>query len=138
MLRISGWPRAGRPVWRRLAERRLRRRAHRPAPQAGSTQVDCPKSSNVVEGFTARKTTTNSCATAKGPGAGQAGLTAASPRYRLKLLKSVDKALSQASKVSIRMNGWGVLSMQFLVHTAEEEPVFIEFLCMPRVGEEED
>jgi hypothetical protein len=53
-------------------------------------------------------------------------------RYRLKLLKPSEKALALSAKVSIRINGWGYLSIKYLVQTDYPQPLFIEYLvrCM--------
>eukprot|EP00039_Didymoeca_costata_P002839 m.62994 g.62994 ORF g.62994 m.62994 type:complete len:287 (+) comp11552_c0_seq1:189-1049(+) len=78
---------------------------------AGITQVDCPKESDMVESFTCDCTQIN--------------------RYRLTLLKPSEKALALSTKISIRMNEWGVLSMQCLINTEDGQAVFVEFLCLP-------
>eukprot|EP00051_Salpingoeca_urceolata_P014671 m.187150 g.187150 ORF g.187150 m.187150 type:complete len:291 (+) comp18153_c0_seq1:159-1031(+) len=82
--------------------------------QAASAQIDCPKDSQEIESFTCQQVLVH--------------------RYRLKLLKPCEKALSLSSKISIRLNTRGFLSIQFLVEVGKQA-VFIEFLCLP---EEDD
>ena len=77
---------------------------------AGTSQVDCPKDSDVIETFTCSQISVND--------------------YNLKLIKPSEKALGLSEKISIRMNSWGVLSTQYLVQTGDGQNVFIEFLCM--------
>eukprot|EP00048_Salpingoeca_helianthica_P000965 m.45460 g.45460 ORF g.45460 m.45460 type:complete len:284 (+) comp11015_c0_seq2:46-897(+) len=80
--------------------------------QAGSMQVDCPKNSDVVESFTCEKTLIF--------------------KYKLKLLKPSEHALAASTKISIRVNAWGTLSMQFMLNIEGfDESIFIEFLCLP-------
>eukprot|EP01147_Barroeca_monosierra_P002839 gene2839-5677_t len=74
---------------------------------AGSSQIDCTKTSDKVESFQCDRPIKYN--------------------YNLKLLKPSEKALALASQVSIRINDDGILSMQYLVET-EDEPVFIEYL----------
>lgn len=52
-------------------------------------------------------------------------------RYSLKLLKPSEKALAISSKISIRMNGFGTLGVQFLVEAADGQATFIEFMLLP-------
>jgi len=59
---------------------------------AGTSQVDCPKDSDVIETFTCSQISVND--------------------YNLKLIKPSEKALGLSDKISIRMNSWGVLSTQ--------------------------
>lgn len=83
---------------------------------AGTSQVDCPKESGLVESFQCEQTLIN--------------------RYRLSLLKPSEKALSLSHKISIRMNAWGVLSIQYLVQADDGQNIFIEFLCLPSEDDE--
>ncbi|EGD73030.1 hypothetical protein PTSG_04741 [Salpingoeca rosetta] len=77
---------------------------------AGTSQIDCPKTSDKVESFQCDKPLKFN--------------------YKLKLLKPSEKALALASQVSVRINEEGILSMQFLVET-DVQSVFIEYLCLP-------
>eukprot|EP00050_Salpingoeca_kvevrii_P000907 m.158236 g.158236 ORF g.158236 m.158236 type:complete len:295 (-) comp10244_c0_seq4:4898-5782(-) len=81
---------------------------------AGTSQIDCPNDSDMVESFTCTQTLVFS--------------------YLLKTLKCSEKALSISNKISIRVNAWGFLSMQYLV-LVEDQAVFIEFLCLPQEDE---
>lgn len=85
---------------------------------AGTSQVDCPKDSDVIETFTCTQISVND--------------------YNLKLIKPSEKALGLSEKISIRMNSWGVLSTQYLVQTGDGQNVFIEFLCLPEDGQADD
>jgi cell cycle checkpoint protein len=49
----------------------------------------------------------------------------------MNLLKPSEKALALSKKISIRMNKWGVLSIQYLVQAEADQSIFIEFLCLP-------
>ena len=78
---------------------------------AGTSQVECPKESDVVESFSCQQQLIN--------------------RYRMNLLKPSEKALALSKKISIRMNKWGVLSIQYLVQAdSGDQAIFIEFLCL--------
>lgn len=48
-------------------------------------------------------------------------------RYRLSLIKRVNKALHLAQKVSIRTDTRGILSMQFMIEQPDNQHIFIEF-----------
>mmetsp|Transcript_25154 Transcript_25154/g.65628 ORF Transcript_25154/g.65628 Transcript_25154/m.65628 type:complete len:292 (-) Transcript_25154:278-1153(-) len=77
----------------------------------GSTHVDCPKDSDLIESFTCGQTMVYS--------------------YSLKLLKPTEKALAISSRISIRMNAFGTMSIQFLVEADNGHVTFIEFLLLP-------
>lgn len=47
--------------------------------------------------------------------------------YRLSLIKKMAPTFALCNKVSIRMNGRGTLSVQFLVPQCEQESIFVEF-----------
>eukprot|EP00795_Rhopilema_esculentum_P015240 gene15240-6447_t len=85
---------------------------------AGSSHADYPKDSDLVEVFECNKTQTN--------------------RYKTTLLKPSTKALSLSTKISIRMDKRGFLSMQYMIVTDDRQICFVEFLCCPDedVGEE--
>ena len=79
--------------------------------QAGSTTTEYPKDSDFVEVFECTKLQCN--------------------RYRLTLVKPSIKALLQSSKVSIRMDKRGFLSLQYMIKTEDGNTCFVEFLCAP-------
>ncbi|XP_032831440.2 cell cycle checkpoint protein RAD1 isoform X2 [Petromyzon marinus] len=84
----------------------------------GSTHCDFPRDSDMVESFHCTKAQTN--------------------RYKASFLKPSAKALSQASKVSVRMDWRGLLSLQFMIPN-DGEVSFVEYYCCPDdVQEEED
>jgi len=60
--------------------------------------------------------------------------------YKFSMFKSASKAMAMASKVSIRIDDQGVLSLQFMVELAELEGKvsFIDFRFVPYVAEDED
>ncbi|KAK3633889.1 checkpoint clamp complex protein Rad1 [Elasticomyces elasticus] len=65
-----------------------------------------------------------------------------SSHYRFSAVKSATRAMAAATKVSVRMDGEGVLSLQFLVEVdggGEEGVAFVDFRVVPLVeGEIED
>lgn len=87
---------------------------------AGSTHSDFPKDSDMVESFECQQTQTN--------------------RYRISLLKPSTKALQLSSKISIRMDGRGFLSMQYMIVNEDGQVCFVEYLCAPdeEVDEEDE
>uniref|UniRef100_S4RAK7 RAD1 homolog (S. pombe) n=1 Tax=Petromyzon marinus TaxID=7757 RepID=S4RAK7_PETMA len=85
----------------------------------GSTHCDFPRDSDMVESFHCTKAQTN--------------------QYKASFLKPSAKALSQASKVSVRMDWRGLLSLQFMIPNDGEQVSFVEYYCCPDdVQEEED
>ncbi|XP_064392119.1 LOW QUALITY PROTEIN: cell cycle checkpoint protein RAD1-like [Halichondria panicea] len=78
---------------------------------AGTTQIDHPKDSEMVEVFECQKSTVN--------------------RYKLSLLRSCTKALSHASKISLRVDHRGFLSLQCMIIPENKQVCFVEFLCVP-------
>jgi cell cycle checkpoint protein len=80
--------------------------------EAGRTHVDYPNITDVMETFECREEHTNS--------------------YRLSLLKSSIKALVQSSKVSIRTDSRGFLSLQFLIKSDDGQVSFVDYLCAPQ------
>ncbi|XP_078450683.1 cell cycle checkpoint protein RAD1 isoform X1 [Lampetra planeri] len=83
----------------------------------GSTHCDFPRNSDMVESFHCTKAQTN--------------------RYKASFLKPSVKALSQASKVSVRMDWRGLLSLQFMIPN-DGEVSFVEYYCCPDDVQEED
>uniref|UniRef100_A0A5K3FDD4 Cell cycle checkpoint protein RAD1 n=1 Tax=Mesocestoides corti TaxID=53468 RepID=A0A5K3FDD4_MESCO len=86
----------------------------------GTTHYDFPRDSDPVEVF--------ECTTTEPYIA----------RYRLALLRpATTRALSLSSRVSLRMNEKGFLSLQYMIHTGTNDPVasFVEFFCVPDVDE---
>lgn len=49
-------------------------------------------------------------------------------RYKLLLLKPCTKALSQSTKISLRMDHRGFLSLQCMILTEDKQVCFVEFL----------
>ena len=49
-------------------------------------------------------------------------------RYKLLLLKPCTKALSQSTKISLRMDHRGFLSLQCMILTEDKQICFVEFL----------
>lgn len=87
---------------------------------AGSAHVDYPKDSDMVESFECEKTQTN--------------------RYKITLLKPSTKALNLSSKISIRMDNRGFLSLQYMIINEDGQVCFVEYLCAPdeESNEEDD
>ncbi|CAB4002681.1 Cell cycle checkpoint RAD1, partial [Paramuricea clavata] len=75
---------------------------------AGSAHVDFPKDSEKVETFECTKTQTN--------------------RYKITLLKPSTKALDISSKISIRMDNRGFLSLQYMIINDDGETCYVEYL----------
>ncbi|GAU90093.1 hypothetical protein RvY_02562 [Ramazzottius varieornatus] len=57
--------------------------------------------------------------------------------YRQLMIKQAQKALAISEKTSIRIDGRGVLLMQFMIRTEEEVTTFIEFGCVPHIDVDE-
>ena len=49
-------------------------------------------------------------------------------RYKLALLKPSSKALSPSSKIALRMDTRGFLSLQFMIVTEDKQLCFVEYL----------
>lgn len=49
-------------------------------------------------------------------------------RYKLTLLKPCQKAVNQSTKISIRMDRRGFLSLQFMILTNDKQICFVEYL----------
>jgi hypothetical protein len=81
---------------------------------AGTSQVECPRDSDVVESFSCQQQLIN--------------------RYRMSLLKPSEKALALSQKISIRMNRFGVLSIQYLVAAAAGTPPSPDHSQFPSFG----
>ncbi|XP_074635306.1 cell cycle checkpoint protein RAD1-like isoform X1 [Acropora palmata] len=85
---------------------------------AGSTHSDFPKESDMVESFECQQTQTN--------------------RYKISLLKPSTKALQLSSKISIRMDNRGFLSLQYMIINEDGQVCFVEYLCAPDEEVDED
>eukprot|EP00730_Choanoeca_flexa_P004644 TRINITY_DN11759_c0_g2_i2.p1 TRINITY_DN11759_c0_g2~~TRINITY_DN11759_c0_g2_i2.p1 ORF type:complete len:309 (+),score=49.88 TRINITY_DN11759_c0_g2_i2:239-1165(+) len=75
---------------------------------AGSSQVTCPKSSDVIESFTCEQTCT--------------------ARFRTKTIKHSQKPLEESVKVSVRINVDGMISLQYMICPEEMETIYVEFV----------
>lgn len=78
---------------------------------AGSTHLDYPKDSDLIEAFHCTETQTN--------------------RYKISLLKPSTKALALSCKVSIRTDNRGFLSLQYMVRNEDGQICFVEYYCCP-------
>ncbi|XP_077988567.1 cell cycle checkpoint protein RAD1-like [Glandiceps talaboti] len=85
---------------------------------AGSTHADYPKDSDMVESFQCTQTQTN--------------------RYKLTLLKPSVKALGLSSKISIRTDYRGFLSLQYMIRNDDGQVCFVEYYCSPDEELEDD
>nr|XP_054748059.1 cell cycle checkpoint protein RAD1-like [Lytechinus pictus] len=81
-------------------------------------QSDFPKDSDMVESFQCTQTQ--------------------SVRYKLCLLKPSIKALMQSSKVSIRTDNRGFLSLQYMIRNEDGQISFVEYYCAPDEEYDED
>ena len=77
----------------------------------GQTFHDIPQESDMVEFFECKETTVN--------------------RYRLQLLKPSEKAVNLASKVCIRIDHRGFLSLQYMIKNETGQTCFVEYYCCP-------
>lgn len=77
----------------------------------GTTFSDFPKESDMVESFQCTTTQTN--------------------RYKLSLIKPSVKALAVSSKVSMRTDHRGFLSLQYMIRNEEGQVCFVEYYCAP-------
>ncbi|XP_069483208.1 cell cycle checkpoint protein RAD1 [Ambystoma mexicanum] len=86
---------------------------------AGSSHLDYPKDSDLMEAFHCSQTQTN--------------------RYKISLLKPSTKALALSCKVSIRTDNRGFLSLQYMIRNEDGQICFVEYYCCPDedVGESE-
>lgn len=85
---------------------------------AGRAHSDFPKDSDMIESFHCTSTQVN--------------------RYKISLLKPSVKALSISSRVSIRMDNRGFLSLQYMIKNEDGQVCFVEFYCVPDEEEEEE
>ncbi|XP_038059027.1 cell cycle checkpoint protein RAD1-like [Patiria miniata] len=85
---------------------------------AGSAHSDFPKDSDLVESFQCTKTQSN--------------------RYKLVLLKPTVKALMSSTKVSIRTDNRGFLSLQYMIRNEDGQICFVEYYCAPDEEQDEE
>ncbi|XP_005100665.1 cell cycle checkpoint protein RAD1 [Aplysia californica] len=78
---------------------------------AGSTHSSFPKDSEMVESFECTQTQTN--------------------RYKISLLKPSVKALALSTRISIRTDSRGFLSLQYMIRTEDGQICFVEYFCAP-------
>ncbi|XP_059171940.1 cell cycle checkpoint protein RAD1-like [Physella acuta] len=78
---------------------------------AGSTHSSFPKDSEMVESFMCSQTQTN--------------------RYKINLLKPSVKALTISTRISIRTDTRGFLSLQYMIKIEDGQICFVEFYCAP-------
>jgi len=77
----------------------------------GSTHVDYPSDSDMIETFECTKVQSN--------------------RYKTSLLKPSTKCLLPSNKVSMRMDNKGFLSLQYMILNEDGQICFVEYLCSP-------
>lgn len=85
---------------------------------AGSTHSDFPKDSDMIESFTCTQTKTN--------------------RYKISLLKPSVKALGLSTRVSIRTDNRGFLSLQYMIKNEDGQVCFVEYYCAPDEDEDDE
>ncbi|XP_074643105.1 cell cycle checkpoint protein RAD1-like [Tubulanus polymorphus] len=78
---------------------------------SGSTHSDFPKDSDMVESFQCTRTQTN--------------------RYKVSLLKPSVKALTLSSRISLRTDDRGFLSLQYMIRNDDGQICFVEYYCSP-------
>ena len=96
----------------------------------GSTHIDFSRDSDLIESFC--------CELGAPEEDSQPGARRMRCRYRLALMKPVCKPLALATRVSLRIEARGFLSMQFMVPADDAKVSFIEFFCVPDVEENEE
>lgn len=84
----------------------------------GSAHIDYPSDSDMVETFECTKVQSN--------------------RYKTSLMKPSTKSLVLSSKVSIRMDDKGFLSLQYMILNEDGQICFVEYLCSPNEDEEDE
>ncbi|RDD42886.1 Cell cycle checkpoint protein RAD1 [Trichoplax sp. H2] len=84
----------------------------------GDIHFDYPKDSEMVESFECRQLQIN--------------------KYKITLIKPSVKALTLSSKISIRMDNRGFLSLQFMIQNDDNQISFVEYLCAPNEDDEND
>uniref|UniRef100_A0A2K5Z792 RAD1 checkpoint DNA exonuclease n=1 Tax=Mandrillus leucophaeus TaxID=9568 RepID=A0A2K5Z792_MANLE len=77
----------------------------------GSSHLDCPKDSDLMEAFHYHQTQVN--------------------RYKIYLLKPSTKALVLSCQVSIRTDNRGFLSLQYMIRNEDGPIYFVEYDCSP-------
>ncbi|XP_076815612.1 cell cycle checkpoint protein RAD1-like [Clavelina lepadiformis] len=77
----------------------------------GQSHHDIPNTSDMVEFFECNQTQSN--------------------RYRLSLLKPSVKAVNLATKVCVRMDHRGFLSLQYMIKNENGQICFVEYYCCP-------
>eukprot|EP00117_Sycon_ciliatum_P002533 scpid93855/ scgid2304/ Cell cycle checkpoint protein RAD1; DNA repair exonuclease rad1 homolog; Rad1-like DNA damage checkpoint protein &gt; Cell cycle checkpoint protein RAD1; DNA repair exonuclease rad1 homolog len=77
----------------------------------GSSHADYPKDSDMVDCFECRQTQLN--------------------RYKVALIKPSTRALHISSKVSLRVDTRGFLSLQYMIKNEDGNVCFVEYLCGP-------
>ncbi|KAA0188539.1 Cell cycle checkpoint protein RAD1 [Fasciolopsis buskii] len=88
---------------------------------AGTMHFDLPRTSDQVEVFESSS--------------GQPRLA----RYRLSLLRpATGRALAMSTRISIRVNERGFLSMQFMINLPDAQIAFVEFFCVPDEDEADE
>ncbi|CAF0724588.1 unnamed protein product [Didymodactylos carnosus] len=77
----------------------------------GSSSVDITKTSEIMESFLCTQTIHN--------------------RYKTQFFQYIIKALTIATKVSLRIDGRGILCIQFLIYTEEDKASLVEYFFCP-------
>ncbi|KAL9056450.1 MAG: hypothetical protein Q9162_002931 [Coniocarpon cinnabarinum] len=84
----------------------------------GSAEVDFEKDSPILETFQVQRRESH--------------------EYKFSMVRSAVKAMAGAAKVSMRWDGQGVLSLQFMVEVEASKVSFVDFRFVPFVGEGSD
>ncbi|KAK7481563.1 hypothetical protein BaRGS_00027212 [Batillaria attramentaria] len=78
---------------------------------SGSTHSSFSKDSDMVEAFQCTQTQSN--------------------RYKMQLLRPSSKALALSTRISIRTDARGFLSLQYMIKNDDGQVCFVEFFCAP-------
>ncbi|KAI4216587.1 MAG: hypothetical protein LQ351_001076 [Letrouitia transgressa] len=84
----------------------------------GSATVEFSKNAQLLETFQVKERSVNT--------------------YKYSLIKDASRAMAVASKVSIRADEQGVLSLQFMIETEGDNVSFVDFRFVPLLPEEDD
>ena len=99
-------------------------------------QIDYPKDSDMMQVFECQETlqykyAVTLLAVMPPPNILTVSIYTLCFRYRLALLKPCQKAVNQSTKISIRMDRRGFLSLQCMILTNDKQVCFVEYLVSP-------
>ena len=93
-------------------------------------QIDYPKDSDMMQVFECKATLRYKYVTLVHKGV---SYKMQFDRYKVALLKPCQKAVNQSTKISIRMDKCGFLSLQCMILTNDKQTCFVEYLVCVHV-----